>query len=237
MQAPFDIAADLDTPVSTYLKLRQLDSRFLLESVERGEQLARFSFLGLGSALEIHLDSNSLSINGKKLPKPCGRNNVLNALRQALSSAPELTPYADDIPFRGGLVGYADFDLIHDLEQFPKDTIIQDRHPGAAYMAPRSLLIFDHLTRSVALLHSGAESERLALKKEIIQVLRGPLPAPSQNNRCTKARADLSKEEYMGLVSGAKQKIYEGDIFQIVLSNRLPGNATWIPLTPTAPYG
>ena len=48
MQAPFDIAADLDTPVSAYLKLKQFEPRFLLESVEGGERLARYSFLGFG---------------------------------------------------------------------------------------------------------------------------------------------------------------------------------------------
>jgi anthranilate synthase component 1 len=52
MQAPVDIAADLDTPVSAYLKLRNLKPRFLLESVEGGERLARYSFLGFGDALE-----------------------------------------------------------------------------------------------------------------------------------------------------------------------------------------
>ena len=53
MQAPFDIAADLDTPVSAYLKLAKLRPRFLLESVEGGERLARYSFLGFGDALEV----------------------------------------------------------------------------------------------------------------------------------------------------------------------------------------
>ena len=52
MQAPFDIAADLDTPVSAYLKLGKLTPRFLLESVEGGERLARYSFLGFGDALD-----------------------------------------------------------------------------------------------------------------------------------------------------------------------------------------
>ena len=65
MQAPFDIAADLDTPVSAYLKLKQeahhvsaLEPRFLLESVEGGERLARYSFLGLGPGptLELYAD-------------------------------------------------------------------------------------------------------------------------------------------------------------------------------------
>ena len=60
MQSPFDIAADLDTPVSAYFKLKAFRPRFLLESVEAGEQLGRYSFLGFGEALEVRLDGGTL---------------------------------------------------------------------------------------------------------------------------------------------------------------------------------
>ena len=66
MQAPFDIAADLDTPVSAYLKLRELKPRFLLESVEGGERLARYSFLGFGDALEVRMDDKAMTIAGER---------------------------------------------------------------------------------------------------------------------------------------------------------------------------
>ncbi len=75
MQAPFDIAADLDTPVSAYLKLKSMRPRFLLESVEGGERLARYSFLGFGDALEVRMDGASFSVNGEAEPqaeKPAG---------------------------------------------------------------------------------------------------------------------------------------------------------------------
>ena len=70
MQAPFDIAADLDTPVSAYLKLASLKPRFLLESVEGGERLARYSFLGFGEALEVRMDADSLYVNGEAQARP-----------------------------------------------------------------------------------------------------------------------------------------------------------------------
>ena len=63
MQAPFDIAADLDTPVSAYLKLGPFRPRFLLESVEGGRSLARYSFIGFGDALEFYLDADGLRID------------------------------------------------------------------------------------------------------------------------------------------------------------------------------
>ena len=60
MKTPFDIAADLDTPVSAYLKLAPFRPRFLLESVEGGERLARYSFIGFGDCLEVRLDAAGL---------------------------------------------------------------------------------------------------------------------------------------------------------------------------------
>ena len=87
MQPPFDIAADLDTPVSAYLKLKALKPRFLLESVEGGERLARYSFLGFGAALELRLDDAGLRVGGREYPHPTTRSEYLKALRKALESA------------------------------------------------------------------------------------------------------------------------------------------------------
>lgn len=231
MEPPFDIAADLDTPVSAFMKLKPLGARFLLESVERGEQLARFSFLGLGSVLDLHLDPQGLTVNGARRPRPSGRADVLAALRAGLKAAPELTPQVDDIPFLGGLVGYSDFDLIHELEQFPQNTTVTGHQPQAAYMAPRSLLVFDHLTRRVALLHAGPESERNSLQREVSAALRGPVPGCSFRNTCATAKASLSRQNYMQLVNEARHKIHDGDIFQVVLASRFSGECDLDPFT------
>ena len=231
MKPPFDIVADLDTPVSAFLKLKPLDARFLLESVERGEQVARFSFLGLGSVLDLHLEPQSLTVNGKTQSRLSDRAGVLAALREALQATPKLFPQVDEIPFQGGLVGYADFDLVHELEQFPDNTSARDFKPRAGYMSPRSLLVFDHLTRRVALLHAGPESERLALQKEISTALRGSIPASNSNNTCSIAKASLTRNDYMQLVYDAKHKIRDGDIFQVVLANRFYGESELEPFT------
>ncbi len=231
MEPPFDIAADLDTPVSAFMKLKPLGARFLLESVERGEQLARFSFLGLGSVLDLHLDVHGMTVNGAAWPRPSGRAELLAALRRALEAAPELAPQVAEIPFLGGLVGYADFDMIHELEQFPANTTAAGHQPQAGYTAPRSLLVFDHLTRRVALLHAGPESERLSLQKEVSAALRGSIPVPGSGNTCSIPKASLARNDYMQLVYHAKQKIRDGDIFQVVLANRFSGECEVDPFT------
>src|SRR5208282_6515681 len=106
MKPPFDIAADLDTPVSAYLKLAAFRPRFLLESVEGGERLARYSFVGFGDCLEVRLDASGLSVGGVHAPRPRTKSELLNALRAALARAPQPLPEIPGVPLSGGLVGY-----------------------------------------------------------------------------------------------------------------------------------
>ncbi len=92
MQAPFDILADMDTPVSVYLKLADLAPRYLLESVEQGQRLARYSFLGFGHALDVRLDAEGFMVDGKAQSVPTDQAEFLAALRGALANAPRPQP-------------------------------------------------------------------------------------------------------------------------------------------------
>src|SRR6266436_9603118 len=92
MKPPFDIAADLDTPVSAYLKLAPFRPRFLLESVEGGERLARYSFIGFGDCLEVRLDAAGLNIGGVHSRRPGSRHALLDALRGAPPPPPPPPP-------------------------------------------------------------------------------------------------------------------------------------------------
>src|SRR6202021_1339234 len=169
MKPPFDIAADLDTPVSAYLKLAPFRPRFLLESVEGGERLARYSFIGFGDCLEVRLDAAGLFIGAARLPRPQSKLELLNALRGALERAPQPLPEVPGVPLLGGLVGYTAYDAVRYFERVPGRSLDATETPHAHYVAPRSLLVFDHLTRTVALLHDGSEAERQALRREVIQ--------------------------------------------------------------------
>ena len=156
----FDIAADLDTPVSAFLKLKPFKPRFLLESVEGGERLARYSFIGFGDCLEVRLDARRPA---RSAPSACrvprDQAELLAALRAragrsrrgpsracrasrcsaASSASPATTSCATSSGCR--------------RRRGPTTTA-----PDAHYVAPRSLLVFDHLTRRVALLHAGSEA-------------------------------------------------------------------------------
>ena len=218
MEAPFDIAADLDTPVSAYLKLRDLQPRFLLESVEGGERLARYSFLGFGDAVELRMDGASLQLNGATHPRPSSQQEYLDVLRAALDEAPRPLPEVEGLPFAGGLVGVSGYDVVRLFERLPRSNELQAGMPEAAFVAPASLLVFDHLTRRVALLHAGPESERQALRSEVIRCLRGAIPNGTNEVSVSPVEASLSEEEFCERVDACKEYIASGDIYQIVIS-------------------
>ena len=229
MEAPFDIAADLDTPVSAYLKLAGLKPRFLLESVEGGERLARYSFLGFGEALEVRMDAQSLWIGDDEEARPDSQQSYLDALRRALAAAPQPGPEVDGLPFAGGLVGVSGYDVVRLFERLPQNTVPQANIPDAAFVAPVSLLVFDHLTRRVALLHAGPEAERRELREDVIRRLRGPIPAQRETVVSTPAEASLSEAEFSQRVEACKEYIASGDIYQIVVSVLFRGQSNVAP--------
>ena len=223
MKAPFDIAADLDTPVSAYLKLAPFQPRFLLESVEGGERLARYSFIGFGDCLEVRLDHAGLKVGGVSRPRPGSRDELLDALRGALDGAPRPLPEVAGVPLAGGLVGVSAYDLVRYFERLPQRARPDLPVPDACYLAPRSFLVFDHVTRGMALLHAGPDSERQLLRAEIIRALRGPVPARRQRIRIGPATPSLSRDEFLGGVARTKEYIAAGDVYQLVLSVRFMG--------------
>jgi anthranilate synthase component 1 len=231
MQPPFDIAADLDTPVSAYLKLRPFRPRFLLESVEGGERLARYSFIGFGDCFELQLDARGLSVNGKREERPRDAAGLLESMRAALALAPRPQPEIAGVPLAGGLVGAASYDIVRYFERLPHDpsrgaprTVegLEDV-PDAHFVAPRSLLVFDHLTRGVALLHDGPASERESLRREVICALRGPISEQPRRARFAPPTASLSRGEHIERVRRTQEYIAAGDVYQLVLSVQFAG--------------
>ena len=223
MKPPFDIAGDLDTPVSAYAKLAAFNPRFLLESVEGGERLARYSFIGFGDGLEVRLDDVGLTIGAERHPPPAGRDELLRLLRRALALVPRPQPEIPGVPLAGGLVGYTAYDVVRYFERLPLRLSRAGQPPVLHYVAPRSLLVFDHLTRSIALLHAGSEDERQTLRREVIRALRGGIPTAAAPGRYGEPQVSLSREAYISGVRRAQEYIAAGDVYQLVLANRFTG--------------
>jgi anthranilate synthase component 1 len=228
MHPPFDIVADLDTPVSAYLKLRDLKPRFLLESVEGGERVARYSFIGFGDVLEVRLDGSGLRIGSELRPRPASKDELLAALREALERAPRPKPDVG-LPFDGGLVGMTSYDAVRWFERLPSQAIPRGV-PELAYLAPSSLLVFDHVTRRIALLHDGDEAARLALRKEVVRRLRFTLPDSGHGGTVGDPRPSLDREAYIAAVERTKEHIAAGEVYQLVPSS------SWEGTTDVAPF-
>ena len=224
MQALFDIAGDLDTPVSAFMKLAAFAPRFLLESVEGGERLGRYSFIGFGDdALEVRLDGSGFSVGAQRQALPGSGAELLAALRAALAAAPKSEPEISGVPLAGGLVGYAAYDVVRYFERLPLRAGRASDVPALHYVAPRSLLVFDHLTRGIALVHAGSEEERRSLRREVIRALRGALPNGQRRGRYSTPVPAYTRADYMAGVKRTQEHIAAGDVYQLVLASRFSG--------------
>jgi len=222
LQTAFDITGDLDTPVSAFMKLAAFAPRFLLESVEGGERLGRYSFIGFGDGLEVRLDDTAFTIGRERRALPADGRELLAGLRAALAAAPQPTPDIPGVPLAGGLVGYAAYDVVRYFERLPARARTDHGVPALHYVAPRSVLVFDHLTRGIALLHAGSEAERRALRAEVVRALRGALPA-GRPGRYSPPAAAYTRADYMAGVRRTQEYIAAGDVYQMVLASRFEG--------------
>lgn len=229
-----DAVADLDTPVSVLLKLREGNSHsFLLESVAPGEKIARYSFIGSGP-LKVIATGKGLAFEGDPL-----ENLEREMQHYRVVDLPELT-----LPMTGGAVGYCSFDAIRHFE--PKIAPFVDKQvdvlkvPESIYMLFDTVVVFDHVFHSLKIVsHCRLDTGDLAqayedAKRKILEVnaaLERPLVRSSSgahaNSPSTAQPIDLEavsnvgKAGYMGFVDKLKEHIVDGDIFQAVPSQRL----------------
>ncbi len=232
-QAPMvrELPADLETPISVYLKLAGSGPSFLLESVTGGEQVARYSFIGVQPTLAYILQQGRLrtiGLNGDSFqenqPVPAGQN-PLQFFRQVLAAQHSLpTP---NLPrLTGGLVGYLGYEMMRYFE--PSVSLSPPPElPDALFLQADVIVAFDHAFGKVILI--GNPNPRLSEHEindrfdEIQCRLADPLPVqvPVSSLKFSAEHANMSKAEYTAAVRRAKQHITAGDIFQVVLSQRL----------------
>ncbi len=223
MKRIFDIAADLDTPVSAYLKLTPLRPCFLLESVEHGERVGRYSFIGFGDGLRVSCRGGEISAGDQTFKTDGSIDALMSSLRQVLDIAPRPGPVGAGVPFHGGLVGAVGFDFAY---RIPGAGGGRDDELEMAFYAPSSVLVFDHLSRRAALLHAGTEDERMALRSRVVDLLAGGIPGGNGYARTAgPATPTMEKDQFVRAVESAKNHIGAGDIYQLVVSIGFEGVA------------
>lgn len=212
------LPADLETPVSAFLKLFRPDEpAFLLESVEGGEQVGRYSFIGVEPRKVLRPDAS-----------PDG--DVLAAIKAELANYNPVQ--LDNLPrFTGGAVGFLGYDVVGQFEQLPHDSPDATGLPDVLFMIFDTIVIVDHVkTQIIVLANASNEGDIEAAYQDaagrieaIVTRLRQPLPdiAPAPGVGDTDLGSNFTKEGYEDAVRAAKEYIAAGDAFQIVLSQRL----------------
>ncbi|MDQ7025406.1 MAG: anthranilate synthase component I [Anaerolineae bacterium] len=237
------LLADLETPVSVYLKLTQ-DGQpaFLLESVEGGEQVGRYSFLGVNPRGMVSVKNNTVTrtYDGEtvtyELEEGQDPLHVVKAEIEkfTLVNVPSLPRFV------GGAVGYLSYDVVRYFEKLPTTAKNELDVPDAAFMLPDTLVIFDHAKHQLIVLANAhntgdpnaAYNEAVRRIDQIVVALGNPLPPINFDSEPVDEplKSNVEHLVYEENVRKAKEYIKDGDAFQIVLSQRFSRKTSASPL-------
>jgi anthranilate synthase component I len=232
-----ELLADLITPVAAFARLCGEDRPgFLLESVEHGERWSRWSFVGRNPVGTVVSRGGRVTTEGDLPPDLPLADGVLATLEALLEryrspSLPELPP------LHGGVVGHLGYDVVREVERLP-DVPTDDRgHPDAMLSVIGELAAFDHWRQRVTLIENvivppGADEATIdalyddavarldTLARDGARPLDEPLVEPPDTDELPDHTSTMGGEPYHLAVEAAREHILDGDIFQVVLSQR-----------------
>ena len=231
------VSADLLTPVSAFLAIAANEANaFLLESVDRGERIGRYSFLGAHPYMQLKAQAGEVVLEtGKRKSTERRQDSAIQVLKQLLRQhRPAIEPGLP--PFTAGAVGYFAYDAVRQLENIGEHAKDDLTLPDCVLMFFNRLLAFDHLRHQIHIIATADvshESPRRAydraiadialLEKKLAAGLRPALwhKSSQPTNGKLRIRTSSGRESFVASVERAKEYIAAGDIFQVVLSQRL----------------
>ncbi len=223
------IQGDYLTPVSIFLRIQEA-KKFLLESNPReGEEGARYSIIALDPVKELRYQDGIFSVNDEKFA--C--TDPLKELEKHIVYEEEKIP---EVPFQGGAIGYVGYDVAACYENIGEIPAVELDVPDIYFYVFELFVIYDHRTETVSIVHSNAYSQKNTAEMEarIAEVITA-LQTPSAKELIEKKAINLpfvsnvSQAEFEARVRKAKTLIEQGDLFQIVLSQRLQAEFTMDP--------
>ena len=229
------LAADFETPLSAYLKIRDGQYAFLLESAESTDASGRWSIVGSGPQRVFEARGNEVRIRrGSKEEVIEIEGDLLQELEKLMSLYKPVT-HGDAPPFFGGAVGYLGYDAVRQFEPTIGDPPADDLGlPEAVFMITDTVLLFDHKLRRLLVVANAmlgdydspdeAYQEAVGRVASLIEILDRPLHVPALNGLRKSVTpepvSNTTQEQYEGMVLKAKDYIAAGDIFQVVPSQR-----------------
>ncbi len=224
------LPGDLDTPASIYLKMRGGGSSFLLESVQGGERIARYSFIGIEPRYEYRITGQSVerrSANAvEHIQIPEGQDPLHYLQSQLSGFTPELP---EGLPrFVGGLVGYLGYETIRYFEPKLQGQLKTNSLPESVFLLADTIIAFDHARHTINIITYAFDGDVDAANRKLDDIearLRARLPLPRGTDApqpaSVEVTSNLTQAEYEQAVQVGKEHIAAGDIFQVVLSQRL----------------
>ena len=237
--------SDLDTPVSAYLKLCQNTNKkncFLLESVQDGSLRGRYSVIGMLPDLiwksirneaflkEIHKEKKYIKQKDKPL------KSLKSVIEKSKVNFPNFLP-----PMSTALIGYLGYETIEQFEKIPERKSSELILPDGFFIRPSIMAIFDSLKNQLTITTPSWYEKNMDLKKEylnkisLINKIKESLKNPIKKNikkffiKKVIPKSNMSKNHFLDIVNRAKKHIYQGDIFQVVLSQRFKAKFTLPP--------
>jgi anthranilate synthase component I len=215
--------ADLETPVSAFAKLRPLGGAFLLESVEGGERMGRYSFIGVLPRATVVFRDGVASILEEGGVRAVEYDDPLTLLREELSRYRRTTSL--ELPrFSGGAVGYVAYEAARRFERLPAAARDVLRLPEAAFSIYDTVVCFDHVRHSLLVIAHDTPGDRENADSRIARVfaaLDAPLRLPPSGERAVRSvTANGTPDDFRARVAKARQLIAEGDCIQIVVAQR-----------------
>jgi anthranilate synthase component 1 len=222
--------ADLDTPLSVYLKLANQPFSYLLESVQGGERFGRYSFIGLPCESRIEIRGQKCcEYQGKRLARECEPPDPLEFI-QDYQRRFKAAPVAGLPRFCGGLVGYFGYDSVRYIETKlgPCKKPDQLDTPDILLLLSDRLAVVDNVFGKLTLMvyadpgEPGAYAQGLERLDDLVLALKKPVQIPEEKNgELAQPRSEFSAEAYGEVVERAKRYIQDGDIMQVVPSQRM----------------
>ena len=233
------ILADMETPVSAFYKLMPNDYAFLLESVEGGETLARYSFLGSQPSVLFYSKGHQVTIEylakGETVVQEY--EDPLKALEEVMQNYRPVD--TEGLPkFHGGAVGYMSYDMVRFVEELPDDTEDELQLPDCFFMIAETILIFDHVNHQIKVVANAhidgdvdaAYADAITKIEALVEKLTAPSEAHLRSNSTSHQdrqdetvsdpQSNFTKPAYEAVVRRAKEYIAAGDIIQVVPSQR-----------------
>ncbi len=232
-----ELLADLITPVAAFTRIVGDESGFLLESTERGNRWSRFSFMGCRPLARIVARGRELTITGDDLGPVPVDEGILAALDVILDRF--RSPHIEGLPpLHSGVVGYLGYDVVREVEHLPDPPPDDQGMPDAVLDVIGRLVAFDHWRQRVLLIQNvvlppepsagfvdEAYEQALESLDDLARAGARPQPEPllappGDHDPLPEFTANFTPEGYCEAVRAAKEHILEGDIFQVVLSQR-----------------